>query len=66
MTLAFLGGHDKLFHAMTVGNSLFVAFVVWSLFMMMKEGVKAKDPQAVAVYGKWPEWLRKMLKWDAP
>ncbi len=66
MTLAFLGGNDKLFHAMTVGNSLFVAFVVWSLFMMMKEGVKAKDVQAMAVYGKLPEWLRKMLKWDAP
>ena len=66
MTLAFLGGHDKLFHAMTVGNSLFVALVLWGFMIVMKEGIKAKDPQAIAVYAKFPEWLRKMLKWDAP
>jgi len=66
MTLAFLGGNDKLFHAITVGNSFFVAFVLWAFFMAMKEGVKAKDVQALAVYGKLPEFLRKMLKWDAP
>ncbi len=66
MTLAFLGGNDKLFHAMTVGNSLFLAFVLFALFSAVKKGVKVKDPGMVEAYAAFPEWLRKMLKWDAP
>lgn len=66
MTLAFLGGNDKVFHAITVANTAFLLFIFWALLTEIKKGVKAGDAVWIAIYGILPEWLRKMLKYDGP
>ena len=66
MTLAFLGGNDKIFHALTVANTAILLFILWALLTEIKKGVKGNDAIWIGIYGLLPEWLRKMLKYDAP